>query len=162
MCDQARKILDITASPQCLLGWICAIGVLPLLGCGHGGRMSVEGTVTLDDRPLKNGAIQFRPLAGTNGPTAGAEIVDGKFVVPARGGPFAGKFRVEITAVRRSGRKVPNLMGTGMVDEHSQFLPARYNSESQLKAEVTANGPNHFDFGLISENGPIAPEKSTP
>lgn len=151
MCDQVAETFTITASPHCLWRWPVAIGLLAMLGCGHGGRVPLEGTVSLDGRPLKDGTIQFRPLAGTNGPTAGAQIVDGKFVIPVQGSPFVGKFSIEITATRLTGRKVPNPIGSGMVDECKQFLPSRYNSESQLQAEVTANGPNHFDFAITSQ-----------
>jgi hypothetical protein len=157
MHDQVGRIFENIASPRYFRAWLCVIGLLALLGCGHGGRIPVEGTVTLDGQPLKNGTIQFRPLAGTNGPTAGAQVVDGKFAVPAQGAPFVGKFRVEITAVHLTGQKVQNPMGNGMVDELKQFLPARYNSESQLQAEVAVAGPNHFEFMLTS-----APETTAP
>jgi hypothetical protein len=158
MHDQVGTIFEITASSRSFWRWFCAIGLLALLGCGHGGRVSVEGTVTLDGRPLKTGTVQFRPLAGTNGPTAGANVVDGKFVVPPQGGPFLGKFRVEITAVGKTGRKVSNLTGTGLTDECVQILPSRYNTASELQADVTANGPNHFDFTLTSDKGSLIPK----
>jgi hypothetical protein len=129
---------------------LCAI-VLPIsLGCGHGGRMSVEGTVTLDGRPLEKGSIQFSPLPGTKGPTAGGDIVNGKFNILPVGGPFAGKFTVQINAVGLTGRKILDPRSNTMVDEYAQCLPARYNSQSELQAEVTANGPNRFDFALTS------------
>ena len=76
-------------------------------GCGGaGGRQAIEGTVTLDGQPLEKGQITFVPQGDTKGPTAGAEIVGGKFTIPAVGGPLAGKFRVEITASRPGGQKV--------------------------------------------------------
>ena len=139
---------------------LCAIGLLTLLGCGHGGRMAVEGTVTLDGRPLEKGSVQFSPLPGSTGPTAGANIVDGKFVILPAGGPFAGKFRVEITAVGLTGRKVLDPRSQAIIDEYAQCLPARYNTQSQLQAEVTANGPNHFDFAIVSEKGQLGPKQS--
>lgn len=157
MHNQIRKVFEIIAPTHSLRGWLCAIGLLVLLGCGHGERVPAEGTVTLDGQPLESGCIQFRPLAGTKGPTAGADVIDGKFIVPTRGASFAGMFRVEITSARLTGRKVPSPMGSGMIDEREQFLPARYNSESQLQAEVTAAGPNHFVFALTS-----APETTAP
>ena len=131
-----------------------------LLGCGHRGRMSVAGTVTLDGRPLEKGSIQFIPLLRTPGPTAGAEIVNGKFVVLPSGGPFVGAFTVQITAVGRTGRKTLNLRSNAMVDEYAQCLPDRYNSQSQLQVEVTADGPNRFDFALTSDSdrGPSVPK----
>ena len=50
------------------------------------------------------------------------EIVDGKFSVAAQRGTFAGKFRVEITASRPTGKKVPHPGIGGLVDEYSQYL----------------------------------------
>jgi hypothetical protein len=130
---------------------VCAIAVWVLSGCGHGGRMPLEGTVTLDGRPLKEGAIQFNPLPGTPGPTVGGEIVDGKFTILSSGGPFVGKFSVQITSAGLTGRKVLDPFSNKMIDEYAQCLPPRYNSQSQLQAEVTAAGPNRFDFAIASE-----------
>jgi hypothetical protein len=152
--DQVGGKMKLT---HCSRRWFWAMGLLALLGCGQGGRVSVEGTVTLDGKPLKEGTVQFTPLAGTNGPTAGANIVDGKFVVPPQGGPFVGKFQVQITAAGKTGRKVPGPFGRGLMEEYKQVLPPRYNTASELKADVTANGPNHFDFALTLDKGSPPP-----
>ena len=120
--------------------------------------MPLEGTVSLDGRPLQKGAIQFNPLPGTPGPTAGGEIADGRFAILPSGGPFAGKFSVQITAAGSTGRKVLDLFSKRMIDEYVQYLPARYNSRSQLQAEVTAAGPNRFDFALTSEKEASVPK----
>jgi hypothetical protein len=136
----------------------CAIVLLASLGCGHNARMSVEGTATLDGRPLEKGYIRFSPLPGTTGPTAGAEIVNGKFVVLSSGGPFAGDFTVQITAAGLTGRKVLDPRSNAMVDEYAQYLPARYNSQSELRAKVTAGGSNRFDFALTTEKTSSAPK----
>jgi hypothetical protein len=130
---------------------LCVVLLSILPGCSHGGRMSLEGTVTLDGQPLEKGSILFRPLSDTKGPTAGADVVGGKFAILSSGGPFAGTFRVDITAAGPTGRKVPNLRGDGMMDEYTQYLPARYNSQSELTATVTEKGPNRFEFALMSK-----------
>jgi hypothetical protein len=132
-------------------GLLCILLVSSLLGCGYGGRVSVEGTVTLDGRPLEKGQIQFIPMPGTTGPTAGGDVVGGKFAIPPAEGPFAGRFRVQISQVGLTGRKIPNPRGSGMIEEYAQILPARYNTESRLDAEVTARGPNRFEFTLTSK-----------
>ncbi len=127
-----------------------AILMLALPGCGGSERLSLEGTVSLDGRPLEKGAISFRPQSGTKGPTAGAEIVEGKFSIPPSGGPLAGKFVVEITASGRTGHKIVNVRTDRLEEEYTQILPARYNRQSELTAEVTAHGRNQFEFKLSS------------
>ena len=78
-----------------------------------------------------------------------AQIRDGTFSIAAAGGTFAGKFRVEVTASRPSGRTVRTPRGEfSNVDE--QFLPARYNVQSELTVEVKSGGPNEFTFELTS------------
>jgi hypothetical protein len=141
-----------------LARFLCAVVLIAMSGCGHGGRMPVEGTVTLDGQPLEKGAIRLIPLSGTKGPTAGADIVDGKFVIVPAGGPFVGKFQVQISAVRFTGQKVLDPRSNAMIDEYAQYLPARYNSESKLQKEVTSSGPNQFEFALTSDKGPQSPK----
>ena len=124
--------------------------LLLLAGCRDGQRQASEGTVTLDGQPLSEGTITFLPQSGTAGPTAGGTITMGRFSVPAEKGTFSGAFRVEITAQRKTGRRINSDTAAGMVDQREQFLPARYNRESQLTAEVKP-GPNQFEFKLTSK-----------
>jgi hypothetical protein len=100
---------------------------------------------------LEKGQITFVPQAGTAGPTAGAEIAAGKFAILASGGPFAGKFRVEITASRPGSQKVTDRFTGKLVDAYEQFIPKKYNTESQLDADVKAGITNRFEFVLKSQ-----------
>ena len=134
---------------------VCGLALLLLAGCsGTSGRQSLEGNVTLDGEPLPEGGISFRPLPGTRGPTAGGKISEGKFSVSPGKGTFVGTFRVEITASRKTGRKKLDPIMGDEVDEMVQFIPERYNRQSELRAEVTAEGPNRFDFTLSSQGNP--------
>ena len=67
----------------CILGQLCCIvAVVILVGCsGSGDRQAVSGAVTFGDQPLASGAIHFRPVAGTNGPSTGGAIKDGHFEI---------------------------------------------------------------------------------
>lgn len=89
------------------LAWWCVWVLLSLTGCGEqaSDRQSLKGTVTLDGTPLVEGSILFVPQQGTKGPTAGGKISEGRFSVSPEGGTFSGTFRVEITAVRKTGKK---------------------------------------------------------
>lgn len=131
-----------------------------LVGCGGSdGRLGLKGTVTLDGQPLTEGAIVFIPEPGTQGPAAGGKIVDGQFTVAAAKGTMTGAFRVKITALRKTGKKVfdptAQMQGSGardeLVDELKQYIPARYNSKSELTADVVDGGKNRFEFALDSE-----------
>ena len=131
--------------------WPCVWIVLLLIGCGQqGDRQRLEGTVTLDGAPLAEGQITFLPQPGTKGPTAGGQITEGHFSIPHEGGTFTGKFLVKITATRKTGKQVKNYALNEMIDEIEQFLPFRYNRQSELTAEVNASGPNQFEFALTS------------
>jgi hypothetical protein len=130
---------------------LVALGLLlSLNGCGDraGGRLAVHGAVTLDGQSLGGGSISFRPVAGSTGPTAGAKVVDGRFAIPSDKSLFAGKYRVEITATRKTGKQVKDPTFGAMVDQVAQYLPGKYNRSSELTAEVKPGGPNDFTFNL--------------
>lgn len=140
-----------TGYAVCIMSAAMFLNMPLICGCGgSSGRQSIEGTVTLDGKPLEKGQITFVPEADSGGPTAGAGIEDGKFAIPASRGAFIGKFRVKITASRLSSRKVLGINGK-LVDEYVQFLPRKYNSESQLTADMKADAKNHFEFTLNSK-----------
>ena len=135
------------------LAWhcVCMVCLVAWAGCGPAnGRHSLEGRVTLDGEPVADGVINFRPQPGTPGPTAGGQITAGRFSIPLEGGTFAGIFRVEITAARKTGGKERHLRTGEMVDLYEQYLPARYNRQSELTAEVQQSDSNQFEFDLSS------------
>lgn len=135
--------------PYWIVGALLVVGTLAVGGCQQGStRYAIEGTVTLDGKPLESGSINFRPVEGTYSPTAGAEIKDGKYLIPRDDGLLPGHFRVEITA-SRPGKTVMTDEKTGRhIPAYEQYLPARYNSRSELRAEIGPSGPNRFDFAL--------------
>ena len=127
---------------------VCAWVLLSLTGCGDSSdRQSLEGTVTFNGVPLAEGQITFVPQRGTKGPTAGGTITEGHFSISPEGGTFTGTFRVEITARRKTGKQVKDRMGQ-MRDGIEQFLPERYNRQSELTAEVTESGLSQSEFDL--------------
>ena len=132
---------------------VLLIAILLIVGCGDARRQPLKGTVTVDGKPLRQGSITFRPQPGTRGPTAGANVVDGRFEIDPKGGTFVGRFRVEINAMRPNrNRKVVNEM-TGEVSEGwEQYLPPRYNTQSELEADVRENELNVFEFTLSTKN----------
>ncbi|MEX1224600.1 MAG: hypothetical protein WEA31_08640 [Pirellulales bacterium] len=123
------------------------LGCLFLAGCGDARRQSVVGTVTVNGEPVESGHIEFRPQPGTSGPTAGSPIHGGEYEITSGQGPFTGAFRVEIRAMRDSGRMIDDLATGERVPALEQFLPPEYNENSSLTAEVTAE-QQRYDFDL--------------
>jgi hypothetical protein len=70
-----------------------------------GPRVGISGTVIRDGQPIEAGKIVFTPSKGTPGPTAGAEITDGSFRIPANQGPHEGLYTATVTpgSVPRKG-----------------------------------------------------------
>jgi hypothetical protein len=133
---------------RCLL---LSIGILTMCGCGDARRQYVEGKITFDGQPVDKGYIRLIPQEGTKGPAAGANIENGRFAIAAEDGPFAGTFRVEITAMRPGQRKKYDPESDKMVPVPEQYIPAKYNSESELTAAIAAKPSSPLEFPLNSK-----------
>ena len=106
--------------------------------------------VTLDGQPLTEGAVSFQPIA--QGPSAGGTIRDGRFTIERAAGPSPGEYRVEILAYQLTGRQVPDSDFPGkMTDELKQVIPDRYNTDTELTVNVSAEKENHFNWELESD-----------
>ena len=128
-----------------------------LTGCGaepHQGdglaREAVSGTVTLDGKPLGGATIQFVPSdPNAPGGTSG-EFEDGKFEIGSGRGPMAGSYRVMISS--RMEVEVDTTQPPGEAPPPKKDpIPAKYNTQSDLTAEVKAGGPNTYDFPLVTK-----------
>jgi hypothetical protein len=121
---------------------------LAAFGCGGDKRspdvkrVKVSGSVKLDGKPLQAGYITFDPQNGQ--PPAAITILDGKYDDLA---PI-GKCKVSITSSKKTTmREITKMDGPGY-DEVMEInlLPERYNLKSEITKEITAEGPNTFDF----------------
>lgn len=126
-----------------LLGGLACVGGA---GCGGGGPdlAPVEGTVTLDGAPLPNARVVFQPQ-GPGSPSSGITDEEGHYELlyaPGRKGAMIGRHTVRITTYAQ-GRADENGEPT-FTPEH---VPPRYNSQTELSAEVQP-GSNTFDFPL--------------
>jgi hypothetical protein len=115
--------------------------VVPAAGCGPSGPryFDVSGTVTYNGQPLPIGDIYFVPEEAEYGTDAG-KVKDGQFHFRAK----EGKKRVEI----RAARPVPGKKAADGLPYYEVYLPAKYNDQSMLTAEVGPDGPNSFEFKL--------------
>jgi hypothetical protein len=134
-----------------------AVG-LAAIGCSGSSsddlpREAVSGTVTLDGKPLVDGSIQFAPAADSVGPQVGggSPIADGQFSISRENGLVPGAYKVSINAgdaKREEQAKGPVRKGLGLAKE---LIPAKYNSQTTLSAEVNKGGSDNLNFDLQSK-----------
>jgi hypothetical protein len=136
----------------------CA-GILTVIsGCGSAATV-VQGTVAVNGEPLKSGAISFTPISG-QGAAAGAEIHNGAFEVRAQG-LLPGEYKVAINAFRGTGKKTWDGMGDAnvpaslkrYVEETEQYIPTKYNDQTELTATFVPGKRNNLKFDLQIPGG---------
>jgi len=123
------------------------VSLVWMAGCGSSGpeRHTVAGTVTLDGSPIEEGTITFVPIEGGNG--GSGEITDGAYKLEGNSGLVVAEYKVEVYAMKKTGKKVPGAGPDGMIDEAISIIPPKFNANSSLKATVV-EGENTLDFDL--------------
>jgi len=130
-------------------------------GCSGTGdnlpREAITGTVMLDGQPLAGGVIQFTApreggTTGGAGDTGGSPISNGQFSIDREHGLVPGHYRVTINASGGAVAAKPAEPGRPNRKElPKELIPAKYNAESTLTADVKKGGPNDFKFELQSK-----------
>jgi hypothetical protein len=132
---------------------IAAMITATAAGCGQSGpaRAPIQGKITVGGKPLTAGRILFTPVAPTKGPAASARITAGEYKLDKGDGPVVGQNRVEVEGdlnlgfaiddeaafAKRGGRPLP-----------PNPIPAAFNSQSTLTAEVKSGETNTFDVAI--------------
>lgn len=123
------------------------LGIL-LAGCHSDAgppRAVVSGTVSYQGKLLEVGEIRFIPTKGTTGPVCIAPISGGKYRADHRGGAVVGAARVEIYGYHAdpndsASTQDPNRPDFGGPRQAGpsliQFLPPKYNTQSQLETVI--------------------------
>jgi hypothetical protein len=128
-----------------------ALGLLCFLGCADSGPPTAEvsGTVRLDGRLIEEGSIQFIPVKGSKGPSAGDVIQDGKYHIPRKKGVTVGTNRVELRAFKKAGTKIqdPTAPPGVKTEARVQAFPPEFNDRSTVVREIRA-GSNEIDFDV--------------
>ena len=133
--------------------YLVAAGLLFVIvgssGCGSGGPdiARVEGTVTMDGKPLPGAFVVFVPAGGR--PAAAETDSNGKYVLEFSGGrrgAIPGKNRVEINTARQPEYEDDGTLIPGV----KESVPARYNKQSTLEFDVVDGKKNIADFALES------------
>jgi hypothetical protein len=122
----------------------CVFSALVFLGgCDSKPKtVTVSGTVNLDGKPLPEGEVTLVNAAGL--PPDVLPVKDGKFSGPAK----PGKVKVQIR-VYKEGPPPPKDGTQPAPDSPPSIvntLPARFNDETTLNAEVTDGGLNPSKF----------------
>ena len=117
----------------------------------RGVRYPVTGTVTLDGKPLSGVQIVFL-CEGKNGAmNAVRTIADGSFSLSEIDGPLAGTWRVKIVAQMIDLEEFEAARDRDVnkdVDTNVVVIPHRYNTNSELIAEIKSEGENKLDYQL--------------
>ncbi|MDB5339964.1 MAG: hypothetical protein JWN70_5583 [Planctomycetaceae bacterium] len=124
----------------CVLG--CALFVV---GCGPSGPelYSVKGEVKYDSQPLATGDIIFEPT-DSEGAASGGAITQGKYSIKA----LPGKYKVKINASREiPGKMIPGPSG-GEIAAREDYIPAKFNTKTELTAEVDSEPENTINFEM--------------
>lgn len=129
-----------------IAGWALLTFSLVAAGCASSvpelKKAPVKGTVQLDGKPMADGEVSFG-IVGE--PPVVIPVVNGAYAGEAPVGPT----RVEVRAYRQGQ---PVMMGDQQFGgDKENYLPAKYNLQTTLKADVTAAGPNEFNYEVTSQ-----------
>jgi hypothetical protein len=105
-------------------------------------RHAASGSVTHDGQPLASGTIVFESTADLSKglPPTSAPIVNGRYEIQASAGMNVVRINAPKETTDESGMTVAE-----------ETIPAKYNSESELTAEVAAGGATTKDFALTGK-----------
>jgi hypothetical protein len=134
------------------LAWaLTLLFAVMLAGCGRdpNAPQPVTGMVFFKGEPLDQGAIQFMPV--DEGPTeSGSGVENGAFSIPEENGLVPGKYKVAVFSYDKSGAKVQSedIPGDPGAVQFKERIPAKYNTKTELTAEVASGGENNFEFRI--------------
>ncbi len=119
-------------------------------GCSDSSELRgrVHGKITVDGKPLQSAQIRFFSISGGVG-TDGA-VKEGSYEIPIATGMTAGKYRVELSFAKSTGRKIPDPdAGAGdMKDEVVEDLPAKFNRNSTIQIDFDPKQDKPIDLDL--------------
>jgi hypothetical protein len=114
-----------------------------LTGCGPS---TVSGTVTVSGQPATSGIISFAPADGKSAPVTVEIQSDGKYSAEAATGAKQVQISIPVVVGKRPEYNGP---GAPMIDITEESVPAKYNSESELKFDLKP-GVNQKDWAVES------------
>jgi len=111
--------------------------------------MAISGKITLDGTALDTGSIQFSPLQEQGGFSSGTVITNGSYEIAAHQGLPPGEYLVRIFSAEKGAAPPPDEPpGPDVPPPGKERIPPEYNARSNIKIQVTEDGPNTFDFNI--------------
>ncbi len=128
---------------QLFAAFCVAFALVIASGCGESGpkTVTITGTVSLDGTPIPEGDILFRDAAGNAGSCA-AKITNGAYEMDST----LGAKKVEIRAMREVPGKMDESNPGESVPMQEMYIPKKYNTESELTADVSESGQVDFEL----------------
>jgi hypothetical protein len=141
-----------------LVGRLIATVLMASLGCEGSAddlpREAVSGVVNLDGQPLAAGAIQFFPAPNGGGVAVGGggTIENGQFSIARANGLVPGRYNVAINAAEpESHEKRTKGAARKKVAPIKDLIPAKYNVQTTLTADIQKGGTSSLTFDLQSQ-----------
>jgi hypothetical protein len=127
---------------------LCICLVAGLAGCAGGDakRLAVSGEVKFQGKPLDQGAITFLADDPSLSSGGGAMIKDGRYSIPAQHGLLPGRYKVMVSSVDPKNPAPDPDSLPGYLPVPKDRVQPKYNTQTTLTADVTAEGPNNFNF----------------
>jgi hypothetical protein len=133
---------------------IAAIAAI-VAGCNRGPMLQrAWGTVTLKGQEIQSGTIEFTPIDGTTGSSAGSIIRNGRYEVPAAHGLLAGgKYKVVVVCMAKTGKIVEDFQNVDgkPLYEYANIIPSSFSGSSKLVVNVSGDEDNQFNLHLLPD-----------
>ena len=131
---------------------VAGLAFAAVLGCGKSETPAIvmQGSVACGEAQVPSGEVKFVSVDGAAAPRL-ARIIDGHYRLDARSAVPLGKWRIEVDARKKTGRKVEGFNGfeKTMIDEEMRMGPEVYaGKQSPLVVDVTADFDGQFDITI--------------
>ncbi|QDT27812.1 hypothetical protein Enr10x_31420 [Gimesia panareensis] len=122
----------------------CLLALAGLAGCSGGESLpelaTVTGVVNLDGSPLPSANILFQPQQGKTA-----------FALTDENGKFELMYSQDATGATPGNYTVKISKEKNPEEPGNELLPAKYNEQTTLTADVKADQENEFQFDLTSK-----------
>lgn len=133
------KVMKHRAFEKKIVG--CLLAVVALTACSGGESLpelaTVTGTVSLDGNPLPAANVLFQPQQGKTA-----------FAMTDENGKFELMYNQDVTGATPGNYTVKISKEKNPEEPGNELLPAKYNEQTTLSADVKADQENDFQFDL--------------